>query len=65
MPLKELARCARHAREFGAARLAWEEILATCRATGSAEGEVEAQNQIAEFSQLAMGHRLSLPFWKR
>jgi hypothetical protein len=27
--LKELARCTRHAREFSAARLAWEEILAT------------------------------------
>ncbi len=50
--LKEMARCARHARDFGAARLVWEEILATCRATGSEEGEVEAHNQIAEFSQL-------------
>jgi hypothetical protein len=29
--LKEMARCARHARDFGAARLAWEEILATSR----------------------------------
>ena len=54
--LKELARCARHAREFCTARLAWEEILATCRATGSAEGEVEAHNQIAEFSQLLGDH---------
>ena len=54
--LKELARCARHAREFRAARLAWEEILATCRATGSTEGEVEAHNQIAEFSQLLGDH---------
>jgi DNA-binding CsgD family transcriptional regulator/tetratricopeptide (TPR) repeat protein len=50
--LKEMARCARHAREFGAARLAWEEILATCRAIGLAEGEIEAHNQVAEFSQL-------------
>src|ERR1700756_1103175 len=41
--LKEMARCARHARDLGAARLAWEEILATCQATGSVEGEVEAQ----------------------
>jgi DNA-binding CsgD family transcriptional regulator len=54
--LKEMARCARHARDFGAARLAWEEILATCRATGSAEGEVEAHNQLAEFSQLLGDH---------
>ncbi len=49
--LKEMARCARHARDFGAARLVWEEILATCRAT-----EVEAHNQIAEFSQLLRDH---------
>jgi tetratricopeptide (TPR) repeat protein len=54
--LKEMARCARHARDFGAARLAWEEILVTCRATGSAEGEVEAHNQIAEFSQVLGDH---------
>jgi DNA-binding CsgD family transcriptional regulator/tetratricopeptide (TPR) repeat protein len=54
--LKELARCARHAREFSAARLAWEEILATCRATGSIGDEVEAHNQIAEFSQLLGDH---------
>src|SRR6516162_11911122 len=50
--LKEMARCARHARDFGAARLAWEEILATCRGTGSAEDEIEAHNQLAELSQL-------------
>jgi DNA-binding CsgD family transcriptional regulator/tetratricopeptide (TPR) repeat protein len=54
--LKEMARCARHARDLGAARLAWEEILATCRATGSTEGEVEAHNQLAEFSQLLGDH---------
>jgi DNA-binding NarL/FixJ family response regulator/tetratricopeptide (TPR) repeat protein len=54
--LKEMARCARHARDFGAARLAWEEILVTCRATGSAEGEVEAHNQLAEFSQVLGDH---------
>jgi DNA-binding CsgD family transcriptional regulator/tetratricopeptide (TPR) repeat protein len=54
--LKEMARCARHAGDFGAARLAWEEILATCRATGSAEGEVEAHNQLAQFSQLVGDH---------
>jgi tetratricopeptide (TPR) repeat protein len=54
--LKEMARCARHARDFGAARLAWEEILATCRATGSAEGEIEAHNQLGESSQLLGDH---------
>jgi ATP/maltotriose-dependent transcriptional regulator MalT len=54
--LKELARCARNAREFCAGRLAWEEILTTCLATGSVEGEVEAHNQIAEFSQLLGDH---------
>jgi hypothetical protein len=54
--LKEMARCARHARDFGAARLAWEEILVTCGATGSAEAEVEAHNQLAEFSQLLGDH---------
>jgi DNA-binding CsgD family transcriptional regulator/tetratricopeptide (TPR) repeat protein len=54
--LKEMARCARHTRDFGAARLAWEEILVTCRATGSAEGEIEAHNQMAEFSQLLGDH---------
>ena len=53
--LREMARCARHARDFCAARLAWEEILATCRATGSEEGEIEAHNQNAEFSQLLRG----------
>ena len=58
--LKEMARCARHAREFDAARLAWEEILATCRATGSAEGELEAHNYIAEFSQLLGDHTAAL-----
>jgi tetratricopeptide (TPR) repeat protein len=57
--LKEMARCARHARDFGAARLVWEEILATCRATGSAEGEVEAHNQIAEISQLLGDHTVA------
>jgi tetratricopeptide (TPR) repeat protein len=54
--LKEMARCARHAREFGAAQLAWEEILATWRASGSAEGEIEAHNQIAELSQVLGDH---------
>jgi DNA-binding CsgD family transcriptional regulator/tetratricopeptide (TPR) repeat protein len=54
--LKEMARCARHAREFNAGRLAWEEILATSRATGSAEGEVEAHIQLAEFGQLLGDH---------
>ena len=58
--LKEMARCARHAREFGAAQLAWEEILATCRATGSAEGEIEARNQIAELSQVLGDHAAAL-----
>jgi DNA-binding CsgD family transcriptional regulator/tetratricopeptide (TPR) repeat protein len=58
--LKEMARCARHARDFAAARLAWEEILATCRATGSAEGEVEAYNQLAEFSQLLGDHATAI-----
>jgi DNA-binding CsgD family transcriptional regulator/tetratricopeptide (TPR) repeat protein len=57
--LKEMARCARHARDFGAARLVWEEILATCRATGS-EGEVEAHNQLAEFSQLLGDHAAAI-----
>jgi tetratricopeptide (TPR) repeat protein len=54
--LKEMARCARHAREFNAGRLAWEEILATCRTTGSAEGELEAHIQLVEFSQLLGDH---------
>jgi DNA-binding CsgD family transcriptional regulator/tetratricopeptide (TPR) repeat protein len=54
--LKEMARCARHARDFGAGRLAWEEIRATCQASGSAEGEVEAYIQLAEFSQLLGDH---------
>ena len=54
--LKEMARWARHAGEFCAGRLAWEEILATCLATGLAEGEVDAHNQIAEFSQLCGDH---------
>jgi DNA-binding CsgD family transcriptional regulator/tetratricopeptide (TPR) repeat protein len=58
--LKEMARCARHARDFCAARLAWEEILATCRATGSAEGEVEAHNQLAELSQLLGDHTAAI-----
>jgi DNA-binding CsgD family transcriptional regulator/tetratricopeptide (TPR) repeat protein len=58
--LKEMARCARHARDFGAARLAWEEILATCRATGSAEGEVEAHIQLVEFSQLLGDHAAAI-----
>jgi DNA-binding CsgD family transcriptional regulator len=58
--LKEMARCARHAREFNAGRLAWEEILATCRVTGSAEGEVEAHNQLAEFSQLLGDHAAAI-----
>ena len=58
--LKEMARCARNARDFGAARLAWEEILATCRATGSAEGEVEANNQLTEFSQLLGDHAAAI-----
>src|SRR4029077_20119060 len=58
--LKEMARCARHARDFGAARLAWEETLATCRATGSAEGEVEAHNQLAGFSQLLGDHTAAI-----
>jgi DNA-binding CsgD family transcriptional regulator/tetratricopeptide (TPR) repeat protein len=58
--LKEMARCARHAREFGAAQLAWEEILATCRAIGSEEGEIEARNQIAELSQVLGDHAAAL-----
>ena len=58
--LKEMARCARHARDFGAALLAWEEILATCRATGSVEGEVEAHIQLAEFSQLLGDHATAI-----
>jgi DNA-binding CsgD family transcriptional regulator len=58
--LKEMARCARHARDFGAARLAWEEILATYRATGSAEGEIEAHNQLGEFSQLLGDHAAAI-----
>jgi DNA-binding CsgD family transcriptional regulator/tetratricopeptide (TPR) repeat protein len=58
--LKEMARCARHAREFDAGRLAWEEILATCRVTGSAEGEIEAHNQFAEFSQLLGDHAAAI-----
>ena len=57
--LKEMARCARHARDFDAARLAWEEILATCKATGSVEGQVEAHNQLAEFSQLLGDHAVA------
>jgi tetratricopeptide (TPR) repeat protein len=58
--LKEMARCARHAREFGAAQLAWEEILATCRAIGAVEGEIEAHNQIAELSQVLGDHAAAL-----
>jgi len=58
--LKEMARCARHARDFGAARLAWEEILATCRGTGSAEDEIEAHNQLAELSQLLGDHAAAI-----
>jgi DNA-binding CsgD family transcriptional regulator len=58
--LKEMARCARHARELCAAQLAWEEILATCRATGSEEGEIEARNQIAELSQVLGDHAAAL-----
>jgi DNA-binding CsgD family transcriptional regulator len=58
--LKEMARCARHARDFGAARLAWEEILATCRAAGSAEGELEAHIQLAEFSQVLGDHAAAI-----
>jgi DNA-binding CsgD family transcriptional regulator/tetratricopeptide (TPR) repeat protein len=54
--LKEVARCARHSRDFVAARVAWEEILATSGATGSADDEVEAHNQIAELSQLLGDH---------
>src|SRR5262249_27931980 len=37
-----------------------EEILATCGATGSAEGEVEAHNQLAEFSQLLGDHTAAI-----
>jgi tetratricopeptide (TPR) repeat protein len=58
--LKEMARCAGHARNFGAARLAWEEILATCRSKGSAEGEIEAHNQLAELSQLLGDHAAAI-----
>src|SRR4029077_4241027 len=58
--LKEMARCARHAREFGAAQLAWEQILATCRASGSAEREIEAHNQVAELSQVLGDHAAAL-----
>jgi tetratricopeptide (TPR) repeat protein len=63
--LKELARCARHAREFCAGRLAWEEIPATCRATGLVDGEVEAHNQIAEFSQLLGDHTAAVSSLKK
>jgi DNA-binding NarL/FixJ family response regulator/tetratricopeptide (TPR) repeat protein len=63
--LKEMARCARHARDFGAARLAWEEILATRRATGSAEAQVEAHNQLAEFSQLLGDHAAAVSSLKK
>jgi tetratricopeptide (TPR) repeat protein len=63
--LKEMARCARHARDFGAARLAWEEILATCRAIGSAEGEIEAHNQLAECSQLLGDHAAAISSLKK
>jgi len=60
-----MARCARHARDLGAARLAWEEILATCWATGSTEGEVEAHNQLAEFSQLLGDHTAAVSSLRR
>ena len=63
--LKEMARCARHARDFSAARLVWEEILVTCRATGSGEGEIEAYNQIAEFCQLSGDHRAAATFLRK
>jgi tetratricopeptide (TPR) repeat protein len=58
--LKEMARCACHARDFCAARLTWEEILATCQATGSAEEEIEAHNQLAELSQLLGDHAAAI-----
>jgi len=55
-----MARCASHAGEFNAGRVAWEEILATCRVTGSAEGELEAHNQLAKFSQLLGDHAAAI-----
>jgi tetratricopeptide (TPR) repeat protein len=55
-----MARCARHARDFCAARLAWEEILATCQAIGPAEDEIEAHNQPAELSQLLGDHAAAI-----
>jgi DNA-binding NarL/FixJ family response regulator len=57
--LRETARCARHSRDFVAARVAWEAILATSRATGSVDDEVEAHNQIAELTQLLGDHAVA------
>jgi tetratricopeptide (TPR) repeat protein len=58
--LREMARCARHARDFCVVRLAWEEILATCQATGLAEDQIEAHDQLAELSQLLGDHAAAI-----